>query len=339
MAPEVSLDRPARTRRWARLVAIGAWLCLALAAAAWVLVYRGDAWAPATVLLFGPRWLLVIPPLLLLVPAGRAGRRPLAATFAALLIILGPVMGFNVPWATVTAAPTGGPRLRVLTCNMHYGGNATAVEAVAAATRPDVVALQEWREPTGTNAPRWDGWHVDRQPGLFLASRYPIKRVDRVGQSSNREKGSAARYDLDTPAGPVVVFSLHLASPREELKGAVLAVETGLDDLTANSSMRDRQCEFLAAAAGEVTGPILIVGDFNSPAESVVFRRHWGEYRDAFADAGWGWGYTFRNRWTRVRIDHILVGGGGRADDCRVGPDMGSPHRPVLADVSWPPVP
>jgi endonuclease/exonuclease/phosphatase family metal-dependent hydrolase len=318
------------------LAALGAWLSLALALAAWGLLYLGDSWAPATVLLFGPRWLLAAPPLLVLIPAGRAGRWSLIAAVAALVIVLGPVMEFNVPWAAVTAAPTGGPRLRVLTCNLHYGGNATAVEAVVASAGPDVVALQEWREPTGANAPRWEGWHIQRMPGLFLASRFPVRRADHLGRTSTRGNGSAARYDLDTPAGPATVISLHLASPREDLKGAVLAADDALDGLAANSALRDRQSEFIAAAAGEATGPVLVVGDFNAPSESVVFRRHWGEYRDAFADAGWAWGYTFRNRWTRVRIDHILVGGGGRAEACWVGPDLGSPHRPVLADVTWP---
>jgi endonuclease/exonuclease/phosphatase (EEP) superfamily protein YafD len=310
-----------------------------LALGAWGLLYVGDSWAPATVLLFGPRWVLAVPPLLLLIPAGRAGRWSLAAAIAALLIVLGPVMDFNVPWARATSAPAGGPRLRVLSCNLHFGGNATAVEALVASSQPDVVALQEWREPAGPTAPHWDGWHVDRQPGLFLASRFPIRRADRIGRTSTREKGSAARYDLDTPAGLVTVISLHLASPRQELKGAVLVADDGLDSLSGNSSLRDRQSEFLAAAAGEVAGPILIVGDFNAPSESAVFRRHWGGYRDAFADAGWAWGYTFRNRWTRVRIDHVLVGAGGRAEDCWVGPDLGSPHSPVLADVSWPAAP
>jgi endonuclease/exonuclease/phosphatase family metal-dependent hydrolase len=304
-----------------------------LALAAWGLLYAGDAWAPATVLLFGPRWLLAVLPALLILPARRAGRRASLAAVAALVVALGPLMEFNLPLGR--AAPEGGPRLRVLTCNMHYGGDAAALEALVADTGPDVVALQEWREPTRPPAPAWDGWHVRRLPGLFLASRFPVRAADRLGPNSTGERGSAARYELDTPAGPVTVVSLHLASPREDLKGAVMTAGPGLDGLAENSALRDRQSAYLAAAA-EVSGPVLVVGDFNAPAESAVFRRHWGGYRDAFGDAGWGWGHTFANRWTRVRIDHVLVGGGGRASDCRVGPAVGSPHRPVLADLAWP---
>jgi endonuclease/exonuclease/phosphatase (EEP) superfamily protein YafD len=123
------------------------------------------------------------------------------------------------------------------------------------------------------------------------------------------------------------------------LKGAVLTAGPGLGGLAENTALRDRQSAFLAAAAAGAAGPVVVVGDFNMPAASAVFRRHWGGYRDAFGDAGWGWGHTFANRWTRVRIDHVLTGGGGRATDCWVGPDVGSPHRPVLADLAWPAAP
>jgi len=173
-----------------RLAAIGAWTSLVLALSAWGLLYAGDSWAPATVLLFGPRWLLAVLPLVLLIPAGRAGRWPLAAAIAALLIVVGPVMEFNVPWARATSAPAGGPRLRVLSCNLHFGGNATAVEALVASSQPDVVALQEWREPTGPTAPHWDGWHVDRQPGLTARK----SRVQAVRDAIGREPAEGEVY-------------------------------------------------------------------------------------------------------------------------------------------------
>jgi endonuclease/exonuclease/phosphatase (EEP) superfamily protein YafD len=172
--------------------------------------------------------------------------------------------------------------------------------------------------------------------GLFLASRHPIRRADRLGDDSTGERGSVMRYELDPPAGPVTVFNLHLATPRKGLGALAGFNRQGLDEVRANSKLRWRQSEFVAVEAGRATGPVLLVGDFNTPPESAIFRRVWPASADAFSDAGWGWGYTSRTRRVGVRIDHVLVGGGGWATECRVGPDVGSPHRPLLADVAWP---
>jgi endonuclease/exonuclease/phosphatase (EEP) superfamily protein YafD len=38
-------------------------------------------------------------------------------------------------------------------------------------------------------------------------------------------------------------------------------------------------------------------------------------------------------RKTGVRIDHILAGHGWRCRRCWVGPNIGSAHRPVIADL------
>ena len=86
---------------------------------------------------------------------------------------------------------------------------------------------------------------------------------------------------------------------------------------------------------GRVEGPTVIVGDFNLTDDSAIYRRYWSRYRDAFATAGLGWGYTKFTRRIGVRIDHVLAGPGWQFRNCWVGPDVGSDHRPVLADVFW----
>jgi vancomycin resistance protein VanJ len=294
-------------------------------------------WAPGTILMFGPRWVLALPLVLLLLVALALRRRTLRPVVPALLIAAGPLAGCCVPWGRLDPNPTAVPRLRVMTCNMHYAKTDPGpLDRLVEGARPDVVAVQEWRDSAPSDVLRGDGWHAHSEPGLFLASRHPIRRADRHGDSSTGERGSVMRYELDTPAGPVTVFNLHLATPRDGL-GALAGLDrSGLDEVRANSELRWRQSESVAAEAGRVAGPVVVMGDFNTPPESAIFRRVWAGYTDAFSDAGWGWGYTFRTRRAAVRIDHVLVGGGGWATECWVGPDVGSPHRPVLADLAWP---
>ena len=89
----------------------------------------------------------------------------------------------------------------------------------------------------------------------------------------------------------------------------------------------------LAAEAARCSGPVLVVGDFNTPPESPIFDEVWDGYTDAFSAAGWGWGYTFFGTKTMVRIDHILASRAWGVTACRVGQFIGSPHRPVIADL------
>jgi endonuclease/exonuclease/phosphatase (EEP) superfamily protein YafD len=147
------------------------------------------------------------------------------------------------------------------------------------------------------------------------------------------------RYELETPAGVVTLFSLHLASPRPGLQAAAHESGSAPGELEAGSALRWRQSEGLARETGRVSGPVVLAGDFNTPPESALFRQVWGRYTDAFGAAGWGWGYTFFAGTKAVRIDHVLAGPGWHCDRCWVGPDVGSPHRPVLADLIWPAAP
>jgi endonuclease/exonuclease/phosphatase (EEP) superfamily protein YafD len=220
---------------------------------------------------------------------------------------------------------------------MHYrrGLDPAPLEALVERYRPDVVALQEWDEGNHAALLEGEGWHVRRTQVMFLASRFPVRRAELLGWHSSSFRGAVMRYDLETPAGLVHFFSLHLASPRNELRETVLDAGRGADMIQTNSDLRWEQAEQLAAEAGRLSGPVVLAGDFNTPPQSALFRRLWPAYIDAFTAGGWGWGYTFYGGRTMVRIDHVLAGPGWRCGRCRVGPDIGSPHRPVIADLAW----
>jgi len=333
---------PARGRWRRRAVAACCLAYLIAVVGVWLLLRLTDRWWPATVLAFGPRWLLALPAAVL-VPAALLGRRRwVVVPLAAAVVVAWPVMGFNVPWPRLvgpgdpqTGTPAGTP-FRVLTLNMHYSEVApAALDRLIAAEHPDAVAIQEWYGSSQSALRSAPGWSVHATHWLFLASRHPIRGVEVLGRDSKGKQALAARYDLDTPAGPVHLFSLHTASTREGVQRALRDVRETDDELQANSALRREQSAYVAGRAAECRGPVLVVGDFNTPPESVIFPEVWAGYTDAFAAAGWGWGYTFFGAHTGVRIDHVLAGPGWRCGGCRVGPNVGSPHRPVIADLVW----
>jgi endonuclease/exonuclease/phosphatase (EEP) superfamily protein YafD len=106
-------------------------------------------------------------------------------------------------------------------------------------------------------------------------------------------------------------------------------------DLRANTALRTAESEATRRWISRSPRPVLVAGDFNLPVDSVVYRRSWSWLTNAFSQAGTGFGSTKFTRWHGVRIDHVLGGPGWHCRRCWVGPDVGSDHRPVIADMVW----
>jgi vancomycin resistance protein VanJ len=276
-------------------------------------------------------------PLAVLVPAALLLRsRLILVLLAAALVVGWPVMAFNVPWQRLLGPASAGTPFRVMTLNMHYSqADPKALENVVATTEPDIVVVQEWQGSDRSVLNTTPGWHIHATSRQFLASRYRIQRAVELGHTSMGEHASAVRYELITPAGVIHVFSVHTATAREGITDTIHENRKGPAEIRRNSAIRREQSTYLAGQAAECNGPVLIMGDFNTPPESTIFRWVWNNYTDAFGAAGWGWGYTFFGARTMVRIDHILMGQEWSCSACRVGPYVGSPHRLVIADVFW----
>jgi endonuclease/exonuclease/phosphatase (EEP) superfamily protein YafD len=304
----------------------------------------GDRWWPATLLMFGPRWIwaapmaLLLPAVLLLPPERRRRFAPVPLVAAAALVWL--VMGLCVPWRTLADGGTTAarPMFRVLTCNIDGSAlDADRLREVLIDTDPDVVVLQAWSSHHQRRVFGDLGWEFRRDDELFVASRFPIRDArPLVDAGFAAGPGAAARYELALPGGRTVsLVNVHLATPRDALTRALARSPAAARAVRDNSALRHAQCAAVARwAAGESLGtPVVIAGDFNTPAESRIFPAALPDYANAFTRAGWGWGRTHFTRRTAVRIDHVFCGPGVVARRCWVGPDVGSAHRPVIAEV------
>ncbi len=82
---------------------------------------------------------------------------------------------------------------------------------------------------------------------------------------------------------------------------------------------------------------MILAGDFNLPTDSTIYREVWSGWTNAFSTTGFGFGYTV---WTRatclsygLRIDHVLTPSVIKPRRSWVGPNVGSDHLPLLADL------
>jgi endonuclease/exonuclease/phosphatase (EEP) superfamily protein YafD len=332
----------ARTRLQAIVRAL-VWIYLAgVVAVAACLLFLGDRHWLGTALLFAPRWIWAVPLPLLALLAAIGERRLLLPLLLALVVLLFPVMGLQVPSPGRLLAGDAPRDLRLMTYNVGGGEiEPAALGALLDEIRPDVALFQECNELVegARRVLAERGWHVDVQPGSCIASRFPVRAVDardRTDVYRMNGSGVVVRYEIDVPGLPLNVVNVHLATAREGISSLMSrAPWRGAPTVDENMRLRDHESSLARAWTERATGPLVVTGDFNVPIESRIYQRYWSAFTNAFSAAGAGFGYTKATRWHGIRIDHVLLGQGWRCLDAYVTRHLGGDHRPLVADLRY----
>lgn len=361
-----------------RIIAYASLLYLVSAVIAWGLLhFTSEVALPGTLIAYGPRFVLLWP-LALLAPAALILARPaLLPLLVALWIVVVPVMGARVSFNTLfadamPAQPVPGT-FRVVTFNTEGGGALVyRLTDLLSDLAPDVLLMQECGEQLGTvvDSQNTDGWYSVRYGSLCTMSRWPIEKMEVLGQEAVARSaqfgiggtGLVMRAYIKSPHGTLVAMNLHLETARHGLEG-LLSPEGIVPDNPFSSNSRASAPRAATVAENEqrfernvitrevgsarasdwaasVPDSVMLVvgGDFNIPVESTIFQRHWARFTDAFESVGNGLGWSkSEGRWLRIRIDHLLTRPNGlQPVNIRLWADYRSDHRPVLADFSWP---
>jgi vancomycin resistance protein VanJ len=292
----------------------------------------GDTSRTGTLLLFSPRWPLGIPLLALVVISLLVARRLLWINLITAGIVVLPWMGYCCGVESWSREPEMAMRIRVLTCNVQGNASDERIQQVVAGFSPDVVMLQECPSPLAKKIFD-EAWHLHREDQLCIASRFAIVKCSSISRETYGGWGTVAlRVMIAVGDREVQCVNVHLSTPRPGLEAIRDKGIHGLTDLDASTAQRRLESHGVAASA-ESERPSVIAGDFNTPVESAIYQRDWGRYSNAFSCAGWGLGHTKFTRWHGVRIDHVLATSAWTVRRCVVGPDVGSDHRPVIADL------
>lgn len=314
----------------------------------------GERWWVTAVGLYLPRWLFALP----LVPLTAAvvwlgPRRLLWSQLAAAVLLWFPLLGFQLSWPP--AAQPGGLRLRLASCNVGAGafGSNEAILTMLQAARADIILLQAVH-PNQYAALRagMPGFDIREAGQFWIASRFRVDGVLEPPKIAHRGLARSprfARFTINTPRGPVVIYDVHPISPRDgldEIRGQ--GIRSGIMSgrlfnsnaratVVANTQLRLSQVHAIAEDARQSPYPVIIAGDTNLPGLSWAFANLLGEYREGFAAAGSGFGYTFpapKHPW--MRIDRIIADQRWRFLDFRVIRTAVSDHYAVLADLELP---
>lgn len=325
---------------------------VAVAGIAGALWMWSEDWWLTTIVAYCPKAPLAIPAGLLLLGSLALRPRWAIVNLTSLSIVFGPVMGFVAPvsrWSANRQA-NADDDISIVSCNIQaFKPDFTIVIEELAAERPDIVAFQEVRgEDHPLLAKFFAGWHVARNNGYWIGSRYPVRLIQPIATKTfDRIAGIIAEVDL--PSGTILVANIHQMTARRslsELSPRAILNGYGPEIIVPHQVDREEEMMEIRLQIDDRRGglPVIVLGDFNTPTSSSVFRRWWGEYTSAFDAAGFGFGYTSPCRKNQrywfddtpwVRIDHILCSPEWSVTACKVGEKDGSDHRLIAARVRY----
>lgn len=259
-----------------------------------------------------------------------AQRMPWRASVACGVAVLHLTPALPTRWGGDPAPAPDAPRLSAATANLWYGNeHAELLLAFVREAKPELLALQEISPfmAASLDALREDYPHralhgVTLDPGgstfgIGLLSRHPL-REHRVIDS-----GPGAiplvRAVVEAPGGAVVAIVVHALPPQRSI------------------AARQRLFDTLAGVIDPALATV-VLGDFNATLYTPAFRdllAH-GGLRDA-RDRRWRRPTWAPRRWPWMLgfdIDHVLVSTDLTVIDWRVGPPIGSDHRPVITHLA-----
>lgn len=290
-------------------------------------------------------WLLV-PLALGVVSLATRRLRMVVVNAAHLLAVL--LIGTSARWHFSKTAG-GNPRVVCVTNNVSQN-NRTSPILFIQASAPDIIALQEAPVQAAMWRRAFPSFSVVQKGQFILVTRLPIRSASLLAEPSWHHTPVAAEFELDCGGQPLVVYNVHLPTPRpafaklrgvgwlRELLGRNRRRSDG-ESCGETMTARVEVARLLAARFAAEQRPFIVLGDFNMPDRGYIYRLFGNELADAFSKTGRGFGWTFPGSTANpltlfgpwLRLDYIFAGRGWRPVSCTVEPSRRTQHRAVVA--------
>ncbi|MDQ1152799.1 endonuclease/exonuclease/phosphatase family protein [Sphingobacterium zeae] len=175
---------------------------------------------------------------------------------------------------------------------------------------------------------------------LAILSKFPLDSVQTV--SFEERPNCAIFVDLSFKGEKIRIGTCHLQTTNwNQVKGNLLAAEnvvvkwwSAIKTMSGNFRLRGAQADCLRNIIDKSPFPTLICGDFNNSPNSYSYHKIKGNLKDAFCEAGNGYGYTYAYLMKLFRIDFVFFSGNEfRAINYSTGNVDYSDHLPVLVDL------
>ncbi|MBL0710734.1 MAG: endonuclease/exonuclease/phosphatase family protein [Colwellia sp.] len=282
-------------------------------------------------MLFVPRWwpiLLLLPTVIINSRLAFVQWKKIALT---LIVITFFYLDFQLPNNYFSTKPVG-QALNIMSVNL--GGEIKLPKLIKDKIMNDQLVIIAFQETPKIEAQKVvpEGWDLHCIGQMCLASAY---KVEYINSQSRKILGGWGQlgllYQLQIKEQKVYIMNLHLETPRKGLEGFQLS-KMNFDVIFKNAEQRYLESSIISSWVKDKS-PTIILGDFNMPIESSIYRERFSDYQNVFNEAGFGFGYTKNTRLLGVRIDHILVDENFSVVETEIGGDVGSDHSPILATL------
>lgn len=177
---------------------------------------------------------------------------------------------------------------------------------------PDIICMQEYR-PDKTLALKgyykyesFSGGRVINGQAIF--SKFPIINKGLIDFPSTYNK--AIFVDVVKNKDTIRVYNVHLQSLKIDMRLDFLKMENSenlFKRVGKTFSLQQAQTELFLDHKSKSPYKTIICGDFNNTAYSYVYKRIKHDMKDAFVEAGNGFGRSFDFKFFPIRIDYIMV--------------------------------
>lgn len=217
---------------------------------------------------------------------------------------------------------------------------------------PDIICLQEFHMADADNIrsllrKRMNDYHAEYYMfptgggafGNLTLSRIPVKGKGVIKFDSSANLAIYTDYELD--GSRFRVYNCHFESYNISMSGLLKAMasrdktvfsETG-NKMKASITRRPKQVDKVFSDIEDCPVDAFVCGDFNDNPMSYTYYRMTRGRKDAFMEAGDGFGATYASLWPVLRIDYILFPEKFKAVSHDIPRVPYSDHYPVITEI------
>jgi endonuclease/exonuclease/phosphatase family metal-dependent hydrolase len=215
----------------------------------------------------------------------------------------------------------------------------TKIKTFITEQEPDIILFQEYYslEKQQFNYPYKYIKTKNKQDkiGLAIYSKFPI--INKGSLNLEHTSNNIIFADVVRKKDTIRVYNLHLQSLQLNTSKENFG-QADSEKLVARLKERFKkqaeQTEIFLAHEKGFKGKKIVAGDFNNTCYSWVYNQISKDKKDAFLEAGSGFGKTF-NYWFPMRIDFIFTDENAVINQFNSFSEKNSDHFPILTKINW----